>query len=245
MDANRPALTVCHGRGSPFHPPIADQPWVCPGNMPDQFFLIRVRQCSFAVPRRRQPAARQESVSLPPCSHKQCPSNCEYSHSASTPSDASLAPKVHPNQRNKLLEWKLRLEERGLRPMAISLAPGLHVATLRLDMGKGAAMARPIQRVARRVRTAREGRGRTKTRSKGAAGSSDGQSSRRGSAAQRGEGSIGTGRRDAQRGNSPDGARRQTYTSADADGRCRGVDQPTAARPGAFGSRTQFVKGRD
>jgi hypothetical protein len=127
---------VCHGRGSPFHPPIADQPWVCPGNMPDQFFLIRVRQCSFAVPRRRQPAARQESVSPPPCSHKQCPSNCEYSHSASTPSDASLAPKVHPNQRNKLLEWKLRLEERGLRPMAISLAPGLHVATLRLCMGR-------------------------------------------------------------------------------------------------------------
>jgi hypothetical protein len=127
---------VCHGRGSPFHPPIADQQWVCPGNMPDPFLLISVSQCSFAVPRRRQPAARQESVSPPPCSHKQCPSNCEYSHSAGTPSDASLAPKVHPNQRNKLLEWKLRLEERGLRPMAISLAPGLHVATLRLCMGR-------------------------------------------------------------------------------------------------------------
>jgi hypothetical protein len=81
---------VCHGRGSPFHPPIADQPWVCPGNMPDQFFLISVRQCSFAVPRRRQPAARQESVSPPPCSHKQCPSNCEYSHSASTPKEGRL-----------------------------------------------------------------------------------------------------------------------------------------------------------
>jgi hypothetical protein len=66
-------LTVCHGRGSPFYPPIADQPWAGPGNMPDQSFLISVRQCSFAVPHRWSTASRTLShdklcrtVDMPP-----------------------------------------------------------------------------------------------------------------------------------------------------------------------------------
>jgi hypothetical protein len=81
-----PALTMCHGRGSPFHPPIANQPWAGPGNMPDQFLMIRVRQCSFAVPSRWSTASRTLShyklgrtVDMPP-THKRIESRTTCCH---------------------------------------------------------------------------------------------------------------------------------------------------------------------
>ena len=143
-------MTVCHGRGSPYHPPIADQPWACPG--PSKTWgcgshliapvLFRFDGISFATTRRSTCLSLASVWACPGgAATGQLPGRTKSSSaepSMVTPNWHVPRPKCSPlgvaSPRFRILRWELRANvtprNKSARVAASERAHGIEVSGL-------------------------------------------------------------------------------------------------------------------